>query len=122
MRLVQVAQRAEDLERAGAFYTELLGKGPLAVFDPPGLLFFDVGGVRLLLERGAPPSLIYLGVPDVRLTVEALKSRGVEVATEPHVIYTHDSDRLGPAGKDEWMAFIRDSEGNMVGLVSQLPR
>ncbi|MDX6521337.1 MAG: hypothetical protein QOF08_1942, partial [Gaiellales bacterium] len=26
---------------------------------------------------------------------------------------------LGPAGHDEWQAFIKDSEGNLVGLVSQ---
>ncbi len=31
-------------------------------------------------------------------------------------------DALGPAGTDEWMAFIRDSEGNTVGLVSHEPR
>ena len=55
MRLVQVAQRAEDLERATAFYADLLGAEPLASFDPPGLVFFDLVGVRLLLDRGRPP-------------------------------------------------------------------
>ena len=29
--------------------------------------------------------------------------------------------RSGPAGTDEWMAFVRDSEGNLVGLVSHSP-
>jgi len=28
---------------------------------------------------------------------------------------------LGPAGTDEWMAFFRDSEDNLVGLVSHSP-
>ena len=28
---------------------------------------------------------------------------------------------FGPAGADEWMAFITDSEGNLVGLASQNP-
>ncbi|HCN23486.1 MAG TPA: methylmalonyl-CoA epimerase, partial [Arthrobacter bacterium] len=55
MRLIQVAQRAHDLQRAAAFYSQLLGVQPAAVYDPPGLLFFDLDGVRLLLERGAPP-------------------------------------------------------------------
>ena len=27
-------------------------------------------------------------------------------------------DRLGPAGRDEWQAIIRDSEENTVGLIS----
>lgn len=121
MRLIQVAQYADDLERAAGFYSELLAVQPTAVFDPPGLVFFDLGGLRLLLERGAPRALLYLEVPDVRRSLEELKGRGVEVAEEPHIIFSHRDGRLGPAGTDEWMAFIRDSEGNTVGLVSQLP-
>jgi methylmalonyl-CoA/ethylmalonyl-CoA epimerase len=42
----------------------------------------------------------------------------VEIETEPHVIFHHDDDLIGPAGTDEWMAFVRDSEGNTLGLVS----
>lgn len=118
MKLTQIAQHAEDLDRAAEFYTALLGSAPAAVFDPPGLLFFDLDGVRLLLERGAPSSMIYLSVPDVQQRVAELESRGVEVVGAPHVIFHHDDARLGPAGTDEWMAFIRDSEGNTVGLVS----
>lgn len=120
--LVQVAQHADDLGRATAFYRELLGAEPLATYDPPGLVFFDVGGVRLLLDRGAPSALHYLRVDDLPATVERLQASGVEVRTEPHVIFGHDDDTLGPAGTDEWMAFVLDSEGNLVGLVEQRPR
>ncbi|BCW52892.1 MULTISPECIES: VOC family protein [unclassified Arthrobacter] len=121
MRLVQVAQHASDLQRAAEFYSALLSARYTAVFDPPGLLFFDLDGVRLLLEQGAPSSLLYLGVPDVKRTVEQLKGRGVEIVAEPRVIFSHDDGLLGPAGTEEWMAFIRDSEGNTLGLVSQIP-
>ena len=121
MKITQIAQHAEDLDRAAEFYSALLGAAPAAVFDPPGLLFFDLDGVRLLLERGAPSSLIYLNVTDVRSSVAELEARGVEVVSAPHVIFHHDDARLGPAGTDEWMAFIRDSEGNTVGLVSHAP-
>jgi methylmalonyl-CoA/ethylmalonyl-CoA epimerase len=119
--LLQVAQRAYDLNRAASFYSELLGTRPTGLFDPPGLLFFDLQGVRLLLERGAPSSLIYLAVKDVRTDIERLRDRGVEVVSEPSVIFNHANGQLGPAGTQEWMAFIKDSEGNTVGLVSQLP-
>jgi methylmalonyl-CoA/ethylmalonyl-CoA epimerase len=34
------------------------------------------------------------------------------------VIFQHADDTLGPAGMDEWMAFVTDSEGNTIGLVS----
>jgi methylmalonyl-CoA/ethylmalonyl-CoA epimerase len=120
MRVVQIALKATDLDRAADFYTELLGRPPAARFDPPGLLFFDLDGVRLLLDANAPSSLIYLGVEDVRATVEALRGR-VTVHTEPHVIFRHEDATLGPAGASEWHAFVVDSEGNLVGLVSFEP-
>jgi methylmalonyl-CoA/ethylmalonyl-CoA epimerase len=116
--IAQVAQRASDLDRAVAFYETLLGQPVSARFDPPGLAFFVLGSTRLLLDRGAPSALIYLAVEDVRTTIEALRASGVVIESEPHVIFGHEDDTLGPAGTDEWMAFIRDSEDNLVGLVS----
>ena len=115
MRLQQVAQHADDLDRAAEFYERLLGSPPLAKFDPPGLLFFDLDGVRLLLDRGAPTALIYLAVDDVDAAIE--RSRAT-VVSPPHVIFTHADDTLGPAGADEVHAFIEDSEGNTVGLIA----
>lgn len=119
MRLHQVAQHAYDLDRAAAFYSSLLGKAPLARFDPPGLLFFDLGGTRLLLDKAAPSALLYLEVSDVRSSVEQLRAAGVEVMTEPHVVFTDTDGTFGPVGQTEWMAFVRDSEGNEVGLASR---
>jgi methylmalonyl-CoA/ethylmalonyl-CoA epimerase len=117
MELVQVAQRAEDLERAAAFYERLLGHPAVAAFDPPGLVFFALGGVRLLLERDAPTALLFLRVPDVRARIEQLRGEGVEVVSDPNVIFVHEDETLGPAGHAEVHAFVRDSEGNTVGLV-----
>jgi methylmalonyl-CoA/ethylmalonyl-CoA epimerase len=118
MDLLQVAQHADDLDRAAAFYEMLLGEPPAARFDPPGLLFFRLGPTRLLLETGAPSAVLYVQVPDARVRLEELRAAGVTVESEPHIIFRHDDDTLGPAGHDEWHAFIRDSEGNLVGLVS----
>jgi methylmalonyl-CoA/ethylmalonyl-CoA epimerase len=117
--LVQIAQHVDDLERATAFYTTLLGSDPTASFDPPGLVFFDLGGVRLMLSTGSTPATIYLRVDDIEATVERLREH---VESAPHVIFGHDDDTLGPAGTDEWQAFVRDTEGNLVGLVEQRPR
>lgn len=119
MPLVQVAQRAVDLARASAFYSDLLGIAPAATYDPPGLVFFDLDGVRLLLDRGAPSAYLYLAVDDIQARIERLRSAGVEVVSEPHVIFAHEDDTLGPAGTEEWQAFVRDSEGNTVALVEQ---
>ena len=119
-RLVQVALRATDLDRAAAFYSGLLGTAPTGRFEPPGLLFFDLGGTRLLLDGNAPSSMLYLEVPDVRRTVESLREH-TEVVSEPHAIFTHEDDALGPAGTTEWQAFVTDSESNLLGLVSFEP-
>ena len=122
MELVQVAQHAKDLARASAFYADLLGARPTATYDPPGLVFFDLGGIRLLLDRLAPSALLYLRVDDIEGVVARLRAGGAEVESDPHVIFGHEDDTLGPAGTDEWQAFVRDSEGNIVGLVEQRPR
>ena len=75
-RIVQIAQHADDLDRAAAFYEQLLGQPPAGRFDPPGLLFFTLGDTRLLLEQGAPSATIYLEVDDVRASIEDLRARG----------------------------------------------
>ena len=119
--LVQVAQHADDLDRASEFYEALLGAPPVARFDPPGLVFFVVGNVRLLLNQAAPPSTIYLRTSDLRARIEQLRAGGVTIVSEPHAIFTPETDALGPAGHTELQAFIRDSEGNTVGLVGFEP-
>ncbi|GAA3215590.1 methylmalonyl-CoA epimerase [Microbacterium terregens] len=116
MRLVQVAVHADDLDRATEFYTVLLDAPPLARFDP-GLVFFDLDGVRLLLDRNAPTSLLYLHVENVHDTLDKLDGLA-DLVSPPHVIFSHHDETLGPAGHDEWQAFIKDSEGNTVGLVA----
>ena len=118
MRLVQVAQHVDDLDRAIAFYEDLLATKVSARFDPPGIAFFFLEGTRLLLDTAAASSLIYLEVDDVEFTTDELRTKGVEIITEPHVIFQHTDGTLGPVGTDEWMSFIRDSEGNQLGLVS----
>lgn len=119
MTILQVAQRATDLSRAVAFYEQLLGRPAAAHFPDPGLAFFALGETRLLLEAGAPSALIYFAVDDVVRRTKELRAAGVEITSEPHVIFSHPDGTLGPAGTDEWMAFLKDSEGNTVGIVSQ---
>jgi methylmalonyl-CoA/ethylmalonyl-CoA epimerase len=121
VRIAQIAQRAVDLDRAVTFYQDLLGHGAAARFDPPGLAFFTVDGVRLLLDGAAPSALVYLAVASVRSKTEELRRRGVAIRAEPHIIFHHEDAAIGPAGTDEWMSFIVDSEGNTVGLISWEP-
>ena len=107
-----------DLDRATAFYSKLLESEIIARFEGPGFAFFDLEGVRLFLDVNAPKSAIYLEVPDVRKKIEELKNVGIKVVGEPHVVFPDPQGIFDRPG-NEWLAFIEDSEGNMVGLMSR---
>jgi len=72
----------------------------------------------LLIEVGGPASLIYLDVSDVISETERLRSLGIKVVTEPHIVFPDPQGIFDEPG-NEWMSFIEDSEGNMVGLMSR---
>jgi methylmalonyl-CoA/ethylmalonyl-CoA epimerase len=118
-RLGQIAINAHDVERAAAFYQNALGL-KLLFKAPLGLAFFDCGGVRLMLTRPEKPefdhpsSVLYFAVPDIRSAFEKMKESGVRFEDEPHLI-----TRM-PA-HDLWMTFFRDSENNLMGLMSEVP-
>ena len=120
-RVHQIAQHADDLDRAVAFYGDVLGLPLIARFDPPGLVFFDLGNTRLLVERGAPSALLYLRVDDIVAARTSLIERGVTFVDEPHMIFRDDHGTFGGAGEEEWMTFFHDSEQNLVGLVERRP-
>jgi methylmalonyl-CoA/ethylmalonyl-CoA epimerase len=120
-RLHQVALHADDLDRAARFYRDVVGLRLVARFDPPGLVFFDLGNVRLLLEAGAPASLLYLEVDDIDAERSRLVAAGVSFVDDPQLIFHDAEGTFGPAGLGEWMTFFHDSEGNLVGLVERRP-
>ena len=119
-RIGQIAVVVKDVGRATRFYKETLGMR-LLFEAPPGLAFFDCGGVRLMLsppedaDTAGASSIIYYDVPDIRSAHETLSARGAEFIGAPHVVAA-----LGE--RDLWMAFLRDSEGNMLALMSEVPR
>jgi methylmalonyl-CoA/ethylmalonyl-CoA epimerase len=117
--LHQVAQHADDLERARNFYVQHLGARIMAEFDPPGLCFVELGGQRILLEKQAPSALLYFRTEDLDGAVRKLRDAGVGIESEPHVIFEDTDGQFGLRGQSERMAFVRDSEGNLVGLVER---
>ena len=120
--LYQVLQNATDLDRAVAFYEDVLGLKLLGKFDPPGLALFDAGGPRIMLStEGKHDGVIYLRVDDLHQVVEDLRAKGVTIEHEAHVIFKDTNGQIHPVGTEEWMAFFRDSEDNLVGLASTVP-
>jgi len=118
-RIGQIAINVKDLARAVRFYRDTLGMRFL--FEVPNLAFFDCGGVRLMLgaaekpEFDHPGSVLYYKVADITATYAALKGRDVDFIDEPHLIAKMPDHDL-------WMVFFRDSEGNTLGLMSEVRR
>jgi methylmalonyl-CoA/ethylmalonyl-CoA epimerase len=114
----QIAITVKDLPRAVAFYRDVLGARHL--FDAgPRLSFFDCGGVRLMLspaeepEFDHPASVVYYRVDDIEAAHQALLARGATFRDSPHLIARLPDHEL-------WMAFLRDSEGNTLAIMSEV--
>jgi catechol 2,3-dioxygenase-like lactoylglutathione lyase family enzyme len=117
MMLGQVARTVRSTDESRIWYRDVLGLPELYAF--PGLAFFDLGGVRLMLSEedggaGASQSLLYLRVPDLHAAKDELESRGVRFTHAPHMIHRHDD------GTEEWMAFFEDNEGRPLALMTQV--
>lgn len=119
-RIHQIAVHASDLDRSVAFYRDTLGARFIARFDPPGLAFFHFGDTRVLLEKAGPPATLYFRVDDIHRAYEELRERGVRFDGEPHAIHRDEDGQFGPAGMEEWMAFFRDPDGNVLALAAQI--
>lgn len=115
----QIAINVQDLQRAVAFYRDKLGLKLLYEF--PSLAFFDCGGVRLMMSRAEKPeldhpaSIIYYKVADLQAASSALESAGVTLEHQPTRIAEMPDHDL-------WMSFARDTEGNLLGLMSEVPK
>ena len=115
----QIYMRAVDLRRATAFYRDVLSMPFL--FEVPRMAFFDLDGVRLMLGEPEgeafdhPGSILYFDVPDLSAAHEELRSRGVHFDSTPHLVAD-----LGE--RELWMAFFKDSEGNQLALMSEIPK
>jgi methylmalonyl-CoA/ethylmalonyl-CoA epimerase len=113
----QISMNVHDIERATAFYKDVLNVKLL--FRAGQLSFFDCGGVRLMLsppetsEFDHPGSVLYFRVADIKATHQELAGRGVGFVGEPHLIARMPDHEL-------WMAFFKDSEGNTLALMSEI--
>ena len=116
-RLGQLGVAVQDLDRMTAFYRDMVGLRFL--FAAPGMSFFDLGGVRLMLslpEKGvedAHGSILYLDVADIAAAYAAFQARGVAFDDKPHVVHRYPGGEL-------WMAAFRDPEANRLVLMSDV--
>lgn len=118
-RVGQISMRAVDLARAIAFYRDTL-RVPF-LFQVPGMAFFDLDGVRLMLAEPEddahdhPGSILYFDVADIEVAHATLEARGVTFDARPALIAEMPDHEL-------WMAFFKDSEGNQLAMMSEAGR
>ena len=116
--ITQIGVTAHDIDRATEFYRDKLGMKHL-FSAPPGLAFFDCAGVRLMLslpsstEFDHPSSILYFNVDDIQQAHATLAERGVEFIEPPAFVVNMDS-------YDLWIASFRDSENNVLALMSNV--
>jgi predicted enzyme related to lactoylglutathione lyase len=114
----QIAVNAHDLDRAIAFYRDRLGMKHLFTV-PPKMAFFDCDGIRLMLalpekpEFDHPSSIIYFNVDNIQEAHQTLVERGVYFEEQPAFVANMGS-------YDLWMAAFRDSENNLLAMMSSV--
>ncbi len=113
----QIAITVRDIERATAWYRDVLGLQFL-FSAPPGLAFFDCGGLRLMLsepetlDTGTASSVIYYRVDDITASHREMIGRGAVFEDEPHLIVKMDDVEL-------WLVSLKDPEGNLLALMCE---
>ncbi len=118
-KLVQVALTCRDLDRARIFYRDTLGL--TLMFEAGTMLFFDIGGQRLMVglaEKADKPiaggTYLYFDAPDLPALVPALKAKGVEFIGNMETLQRTPTHELK-------LQFFKDPDGNEIGLMGMVP-
>ena len=114
----QIAIIVGDVAKTTAFYRDVLG---LKFLFPagPNVAFLAAGSVRIMLTtpQGAGTvgknSILYFKVAEIAATHAAIVARGAEAASQPRMIAKMPDHEL-------WMAAVRDPEGNVIELMSEV--
>ena len=113
----QIAITVSDVPLALKFYRDTLGLRFL--FSPSeNLAFLQTGSVRIMLTtpQGAgcvgANSILYFRVLDIDATYSQLMANGASSERAPTLT-------AKMPGHDLWIAFIRDPDGNLVGLMEE---
>ncbi len=116
MKLGQVALTVDNLAESVAFHRDVLGLPML--YEYPGLAFFDMGGVRLMLSAaGNEPerheSVLYYRVDDLQSAWRSLLDKGARPEGDLHMVARMPDHEL-------WMGIVRDPENRLVGIMSEV--
>ncbi len=114
----QIAITVSDVAKATMFYRDVLGLKFLFGAGP-NLAFLAAGSVRIMLTTPqghgevGKNSTLYFKVIDLAAVHAAVVSRGAANERAPQLTAQMPDHEL-------WMAFVRDPDGNLVGLMSEV--
>ena len=119
---IAVTLPAADLDRAKAWYAKMLDLEPVEI-EPMGEVWYELGGSRFMVYSSQfagtnQATAAGLLVDDVEATVARLKARGavLEDYDFGEDFRTVDGIMTLPHGRKA--AWMKDSEGNILGLSS----
>jgi methylmalonyl-CoA/ethylmalonyl-CoA epimerase len=115
-KIGQIALTVADVKRAKDFYLNTLNMRFL--FDAGNITFFQCGDIRLMISEAEKPgprggTIRYFKVEDIFAVYAHLEHHGVEFLEAPHLIARMPDHDL-------WMAFLRDPDGNVLGVMSEV--
>jgi catechol 2,3-dioxygenase-like lactoylglutathione lyase family enzyme len=117
--VAQIHISVRDIDRAVAFYRDVLGIPLLFQVTGQPMAFFASGDVRLYLGVPEDPDFasrctLYFRVDDIAAEHARLAGAGVRMLGEPHVVHRD-------GGTELWMSFLRDPDGHNIGLMQERP-
>lgn len=113
---------ADDVERAATFYNNVLGWTATPMFGDPSMQILattDGTQIGMLMKRvspaaadgSSPNTTVYIEVESFKNSFQHTSALGGEVLVQPEFI---------PGDDVSGFAFIKDSEGNIIGLVAPM--
>jgi methylmalonyl-CoA/ethylmalonyl-CoA epimerase len=113
----QIAITVGDLARSKDFYKNVLGMKFL--FDAGNMAFFQCGDIRFMIGTAEEPrprggTILYFKVQNIQEIYGLLKVQGVVFHQAPHFV-------AKMPGHDLWMAFLKDPDENILGMMSEVP-
>jgi catechol-2,3-dioxygenase len=114
-RFEQVALTVVDLNNARVFYRDQLGLR--LMFEANNMLFFDVGGTRLMIARdlerqrsARPNGILYFHVEDFNASLDRLRASGTKLIGTVETVQSNNS------GSRKLQQF-EDTDGNMLAIM-----
>ena len=117
LKLGQIAITVSDVDKALSFYRDILGL-PFLFQPAPSLAFLRVGDVRLMLTTpqgagaAAANSILYFSVKQVEHCYQQFVAKGATAERAPQMTAKMPDHEL-------WIGFLRDPDGNLVGLMEE---